>query len=153
MKALAIIALVLTLASCHNFMELDYTVELPKGVDTLEAAYFYASSMTYLSDSEAHGSVEYWQAPGETMDRRTGDCEDFAILFSSLADELGYHAEVVFCFGHCVSRIDGTCYDPTPVLTADGCKADSFVPVEVEIELVYSVADAVRVAVEKYGSY
>ena len=152
MKAIALASLVL-FASCQNFMELDYTVELPKGVDTLEAAYLYASSMTYLSDSESHGSAEYWQAPGETMDRMTGDCEDFAILFSSLAEELGHHAEVVFCFGHCVSRIDGTCYDPTPVLTADGWKADSFVPVEVDIERVYSVDDAVQVAVEEYGSY
>ena len=37
--------------------------------------------MRYVSDSDAHGEREFWQAPQETIARGTGDCEDFAIPF------------------------------------------------------------------------
>jgi transglutaminase-like putative cysteine protease len=141
--------------SCSNFMAPDftYTTETPEAVTDLESAFLYAS-MPYTLDSDTHGTEEYWQGPGETMDRGTGDCEDFAILFSALAEELGHDAKVVFCYGHCVSRVDGKYYDPTPILTDDGWKADAFEPVEVEdIERVYTVSEAIQIAVEEYGSY
>ena len=153
MKYLALASIIL-LASCQNFMQLDYSVDLPKGVDSLESAYLYTASMNYKSDTEAHGQEEYWQGPEETIDRTAGDCEDFAILFAALAVELGYRGEVVFCYGHCVSRVDGQYYDPTPVLTDDGWKADAFEPVEVEdVERVYTVSEAVSFAIEEYGTY
>jgi hypothetical protein len=83
----------------------------------------------------------------------TGDCEDFAILFPRWRGTRK-RCEGVFCYGHCVSRVDGKYYDPTPVLTDDGWKADVFEPVEVEdIERVYTVSEAIQIAVEEYGSY
>ncbi len=34
----------------------------------------------YKSDQSVHGVTEYFQPPTETLDRRSGDCEDFAWL-------------------------------------------------------------------------
>lgn len=44
----------------------------------------------YKSDLEVHGKREYWQDPEETLKRRTGDCEDFAILAKAALTKLGY---------------------------------------------------------------
>jgi hypothetical protein len=42
------------------------------------------NNIKYRNDSEVHASRDYWQLPKETIQRRTGDCEDFAILLCSL---------------------------------------------------------------------
>jgi len=46
-------------------------------------------NIKYVEDSDSHGMVEFWQLGRETLESRTGDCEDFAILLCSLlrADE------------------------------------------------------------------
>lgn len=38
-------------------------------------------NIEYKSDMEVHGVIEYFQMAGETLELRTGDCEDLAILF------------------------------------------------------------------------
>jgi transglutaminase-like putative cysteine protease len=43
-----------------------------------------------------HGQREYWQLPIETLQLRTGDCEDFAILLCSLYRADGYDENSVF---------------------------------------------------------
>lgn len=36
--------------------------------------------IAYKRDSAVYGSLDHWAKPAETLDRRAGDCEDFAIL-------------------------------------------------------------------------
>jgi len=54
-----------------------------------------ASNIQYAFDSEVHGG-EYWQLPRETLQRGTGDCEDYAILLVSLYRAVGYDADRVY---------------------------------------------------------
>ncbi|MFZ7137763.1 MAG: transglutaminase domain-containing protein [archaeon] len=42
------------------------------------------NSIEYVTDGAGHGERDYWQFPSETMNRGTGDCEDFSILLCSL---------------------------------------------------------------------
>ena len=41
-------------------------------------------NIKYKSDSSVHGELEYWQLPTETLELRSGDCEDFAILLCTM---------------------------------------------------------------------
>ncbi|MGB9756177.1 MAG: transglutaminase domain-containing protein [Candidatus Bathyarchaeales archaeon] len=54
------------------------------------------NSITYQYDSNAHGTDEYWQLPKETLQLRTGDCEDFAILLCSLLRADGWSPNDVY---------------------------------------------------------
>jgi len=55
-----------------------------------------ATNIKYKSDMATHGVSEYWQLPLETLQLRTGDCEDFAILLCSLYRATGYDENSVF---------------------------------------------------------
>ena len=82
---------------------------------SLDAIYDYLDdNITYKADA-----WEYWQAPQETIDKRTGDCEDYGIFIAYFADrDLG--ASVKLCVietglteKHMVVRINGVYYDST----------------------------------------
>lgn len=55
-----------------------------------------ALNIKYQYDVNVHGVSEYWQLPSETLQLRTGDCEDFAILLCSLYRATGYDENSVF---------------------------------------------------------
>jgi hypothetical protein len=52
------------------------------------------NNIQYTSDLEDGG--EHWQLPKETIQRRTGDCEDFAILLCSLLRADGWSTSNVY---------------------------------------------------------
>ena len=54
-----------------------------------------ALNIDYVPDSEAHGWSDHWQTPYQTLRLGTGDCEDFAILFVSICEALGYGTVLV----------------------------------------------------------
>lgn len=135
--------------SCQIAPDFTYSTKLPEGVNSLESAFLYASSMDYQTDVDGG----YLQAPGETMKRGAGDCDDIALLFSALAEELGHDGKIGYTVGHFVSIVDGDCYDPTPVLSGDGWTPAPFEIVEADIIRVYTVSEAIQTAVEEYGSY
>jgi len=54
-----------------------------------------SSNIGYAYDTSVHGR-EYWQLPRETLQRRTGDCEDFSLLLVSLLRATGYSEDRVF---------------------------------------------------------
>jgi len=53
-------------------------------------------NIQYKDDAAVHGVREYWQFGKETIDLRTGDCEDFAILLCSLFRANGVSADDVY---------------------------------------------------------
>lgn len=55
-----------------------------------------ASHVSYRSDVDVHGVSEYWQLPSETLELRTGDCEDFATLLCSLLRANGVPTDQVY---------------------------------------------------------
>jgi hypothetical protein len=60
-------------------------VELAKRLGSIEAAYnWVAWNIKYMSDRDRWGEPDYWQLPSTTIRLRTGDCEDQAILLTSL---------------------------------------------------------------------
>lgn len=77
------------------------------------------SNIEYKVDSDDI-FYDFWQYPYETIQKRTGDCEDQAILFQALAKKkLGkdvvllwiYTKDFMYC--HMVVLYDDTVYDPT----------------------------------------
>lgn len=59
-------------------------IDAAKRKDFAERLSFVNSSINrliaYKKDSAVYGSLDHWAKPSETLDRRAGDCEDFAIL-------------------------------------------------------------------------
>lgn len=55
-----------------------------------------SSYISYQYDQDVHGVSEYWQLPSETIELRTGDCEDFAILLCSLLRAYGVPSDQVY---------------------------------------------------------
>lgn len=55
-----------------------------------------SSYISYQYDQDIHGASEYWQLPSETIELRTGDCEDFAILLCSLLRAYGVPSDQVY---------------------------------------------------------
>lgn len=153
-KLILLAAALLSLTSCQNFMAMfipEYPA-LPAGVATLAQAYEWISANTvYVSDQDAHGQVEYWQGPAETMERMTGDCEDFAILLASMAHVLGHDSGIVIGNAHSVAKIDGFLYDCGPV---NGLSSKPFAPDDTEYDITYDedITTVLERCYYKYGS-
>ena len=62
--------------------------------------------LKYIKDITKHEVVELWQTSEETLEYRTGDCEDYAILAYDVLKELNPHiivvAEQLARYGHAV---------------------------------------------------
>lgn len=67
--------------------------------DLVELRDWVAGNIRYEYDSVAHGRMEYWQLPRETLSLRMGDCEDFALLLCSLLRANGYGPSDVYVMG------------------------------------------------------
>jgi len=55
-----------------------------------------SENIEYESDFESHDTEDFWQLGRETLETRTGDCEDFAILLCSLLRADGWSPDDVF---------------------------------------------------------
>jgi transglutaminase-like putative cysteine protease len=64
--------------------------------DWIELRNWVGNNIQYRYDDEIYGIREYWQFGKETLDLRTGDCEDFAILLCSLYRAAGYSPDDVY---------------------------------------------------------
>jgi len=53
-------------------------------------------NIKYEDDYTSHGVNEFWQLGKETLESRTGDCEDFAILLCSLLRADGWSVDDVY---------------------------------------------------------
>jgi hypothetical protein len=84
---------------------------------SMEEVYVYVTeNVRYKSDLAVHGQEEYWQAPMETLERGTGDCEDFAILVGYFLEKMGYSVRVVgvetwYGSNHAILKVNGILYE------------------------------------------
>ena len=44
--------------------------------------------VSYMSDLENYGALEFWASPDETIDRRSGDCDDITFLIGAMLNGL-----------------------------------------------------------------
>ena len=76
------------------------------------------SGVGYISDMDVYRTFDVWQTPEETIARRTGDCEDLAILLASMIiEKTGLPAQIVTGDGkseaHAWVYFKNKYYDPT----------------------------------------
>jgi hypothetical protein len=83
-----------------------------------EIADFCQTSIQWRSDQDNYGVADYWATPQETFDRKSGDCDDKAILFLYLVHEyMGVDGYLVKEFnqtdytdGHMIAEVNGITY-------------------------------------------
>lgn len=123
MKHLIFLMLVISMYGCttptkpKTVQGYEYEWSKPIKVASIDEALEWCSkNITYKSDFERN---DYWQTPQQTYDKRTGDCDDFCLLFVQLAHELGHEPELIGIKikirgeiqGHMVVKIDNVIYD------------------------------------------
>ena len=69
---------------------------LLKVKDWIALRNWVGSNIQYQNDDAVYGVRDYWQFGKETVNLRTGDCEDFAILLCSLFRAAGYSPSDVY---------------------------------------------------------
>ena len=131
-------------SSCSYFLDPMLYVRTPtiafSSLDDLRI--YVVHNIKYKSDPP-----EYWQAPQETIDKGTGDCEDFAILVAYFAREMGYDVMLVGITttngNHMIVSINGVCYE-----------AQSVTPYKGTINVIarFTLDDALRICYNRYGS-
>ncbi len=62
-------------------------------------AKFLHDEFTFKQDKDLFGEVDYWQTPQEFAVRKSGDCEDYALLAETLLRRNGIEAYVFSVFG------------------------------------------------------
>ncbi len=65
-----------------------------------------AANISYKRDADVYSVNDYWQLPIETLERKTGDCEDLAILLCSLLRADGVSPEDVYVAIGCTQGTD-----------------------------------------------
>lgn len=66
----------------------------------------FVQSIQYEYDIDGKGVKEYYKYPAETIWEQDGDCEDHAILFTSLMRAMGYDVVMVNCLGHMTAAVN-----------------------------------------------
>jgi len=112
-KILWILSVCGILTSCANPFEGIRNPDIH--FNSIDAIYDYLDThITYKADE-----WEYWQAPQETINKRSGDCEDFAIFIAYFADRdlradvMLYEIETGLTDKHMIVRINGVYRDST----------------------------------------
>ena len=97
-SGLGILAFLLLLGCNLNrsYEAFDYSFAHEITVTSVEEALAWCSeNIEYVADSEVYGEG-YWQLPEETYEKRSGDCEDFCLMFMYLCyEQLGYSPELL----------------------------------------------------------
>ncbi len=72
---------------------LEQVQPLRRGLQIPKVNYMVNRLLSYREDSFLYEKGEYWASPVETVTRRAGDCEDYAILKYALLRDLGVKDE------------------------------------------------------------
>lgn len=70
--------------------------KLPVTLDWMALRDWVGNNIQYKTDDEVHGVSEFWQFSNETMQLKTGDCEDFSILLCSLLRADGWATDKAY---------------------------------------------------------
>jgi len=62
-------------------------------------ASFLRADFTFQRDEDLFGEIDRWQSPEEFLQRRVGDCEDYALLAHALLQRNGIESYVFSLFG------------------------------------------------------
>ncbi|MFH0775172.1 MAG: PorV/PorQ family protein [bacterium] len=67
-----------------------------------------ASPLRYISDPSSYGKkvFDYVQYPRETLEVKSGDCDDFAVLFSSCLEHIGIETRIIETPSHVFVSFD-----------------------------------------------
>lgn len=98
-KWLLIIGFILCFNSAYAISTVDELVEFCHK-DPEELSIWIAFNIKYIDDLEKWGIEDYWQSPSETLESKTGDCEDYAILAYACMKKLGYHPKVFILYNN-----------------------------------------------------
>lgn len=82
---------------------------MTSGMTDVQIANFilaFTQYIEYQSDEVFTGYEEYWKYPVETLYDQGGDCEDTSILFSAIAEAMGYNTSLLVFPGHMAAGID-----------------------------------------------
>ncbi len=75
-------------------------VALASAIKLYGVAYKIDPSSSYQELSKAGNAPDYLQFPVQTLDYRTGDCDDMSILFTAMLESVGVEAAFVTVPGH-----------------------------------------------------
>ena len=64
-----------------------------------QLARFLRETIQLTTDEALFGADDYWQTPEEILERRAGDCEDFALLAQAILERQGVEAYVFSVYG------------------------------------------------------
>jgi len=124
MKCLGSLFLVVVLGSCAMFIEPNVQ-DTGLSFNNIDEIYTYMfSNFSQKYDINVHDVDDYWQAPKETLDRRSGDCEDYAIFIMYHLEKIGIDTTLCGVDGHAWVQINMTLYDSNARRTMDVRKAN-----------------------------
>lgn len=86
----------------------------PTGKDfayELQPIEWTAEHIEYRYDMDEWNVRDYWQTPDETLDLRTGDCEDHVILDMQFLWEIGIDSLMVSIPNHVVLQVEDRYYE------------------------------------------
>jgi hypothetical protein len=93
--------------------------QLPDFGSLKEAQDWINKNIEYKSDQENYGYSEYWASPEQVLNKKSGDCEDMAILLLYIAKtQFNYEGKLVsinlrYCNSfHAITYIESQYYDP-----------------------------------------
>ena len=131
---------------CEQFMSSDKLIRQPnlQFSSLSDIREYVVKNIHYKSDDG-----DYWQAPQETIDKGTGDCEDYCLFVGYFAQKLGYRVYLVAisypegC--HMILELNGAYYEAQSVRP--------YVPRNNMAKIArYSLENALRMSAIIYGS-
>ena len=84
-------------ATAEQRPSLDHVAAVYRTPQTI--ASFLREAFTFQRDEDLFNEVDRWQSPEEFLQRRAGDCEDYALLAKELLRRNGIEAYVFSLFG------------------------------------------------------
>ena len=117
LSVMVLCAVVLT--SCQP-LQTQFTPSIGPITSSDDVVSWVMLHISYESDMQQFGEVDYWQTPWQTYTNRHGDCEDYTLLYMYLMDyELGIKPDFVELEnkatgeGHAIALLpDGAYVDP-----------------------------------------
>lgn len=125
MKAIHVLFLLIFVFSCSMPESDNFKFDSPRFENVEEACLWINNNIRYKKDAN-----DYWKLPQETLDDRSGDCEDQALLLMGIVKyQMGDDLELIvvdssgnYSEYHALARKGNTYYDCTNGSETNGLK-------------------------------